>query len=114
VPTPSGAQVPMEMLADIRTQDGPPDIRTENGQLVGFVFIDVTTTDIDGYVRRASERLSETMHFPQGCSLQWVGQFQYLREAEQRLLLVVPFTLLLIVVLIYMNTGSAIKTCIVL
>ena len=74
----------------------------------------MTTTDIDGYVRRASERLTETMHYPQGCTLQWVGQFQYLREAEQRLLLVVPFTLLLIVVLIYLNTRSAIKTCIVL
>jgi Cu(I)/Ag(I) efflux system membrane protein CusA/SilA len=114
VPTPSGAQVPMEMLADIRQRTGPPDIRTENGQLVGFVFIDVTTSDIDGYVHRASERLAGRMHFPQGCSMQWVGQFQYLREAEQRLLLVVPFTLLLIVVLIYLNTRSAVKTCIVL
>jgi Cu(I)/Ag(I) efflux system membrane protein CusA/SilA len=114
VPTPTGAQVPMEMLADIRVQGGPPDIRTENGQLVGFVFIDVTTSDIDGYVRHASERLAATMHYPQGCSMQWVGQFQYLREAEQRLLMVVPFTLLLIVVLLYLNTRSAIKTCIVL
>jgi Cu(I)/Ag(I) efflux system membrane protein CusA/SilA len=114
VPTPAGAQVPMEMLADIRQRTGPPDIRTENGQLVGFVFVDVTTTDIDGYVRRASERLAETMHYAPGTSMQWVGQFQYLREAEQRLLVVVPFTLLLIVVLIYLNTRSAVKTCIVL
>jgi Cu(I)/Ag(I) efflux system membrane protein CusA/SilA len=114
IPTPSVAQAPMEMVADIRTESGPPDIRTENGQLAGFVFVDVTTTDIDGYVRRASERLAETMHYPQGCTLQWVGQFQYLREAEQRLQLVVPLTLLLIVVLIYLNTRSAIKTCIVL
>ena len=114
VPTPSGAQVPIEMLAEIATHTGPPDIRTENGQLVGFVFVDVTTSDIDGYVRRASQRLAETMQYPPGCSMQWVGQFQYLQEAEQRLLLVVPFTLLLIVVLIYLNTQSAVKTCIVL
>ena len=114
VPTPSGAQVPIEMLADIQQRTGPPDIRNENGQLVGFVFIDVTTSDIDGYVRRASERLAERVHYAPGTYMQWVGQFQYLREAEQRLLIVVPFTLLLIVVLIYMNTRSAIKTCIVL
>jgi len=114
VPTPSGAQVPMEMLADIRERTGPPDIRNENGQLVGFVFIDVTTTDIDGYVRRASERIAQQVHYAPGTYMQWVGQFQYMREAEQRLLLVVPFTLLLIVVLIYMNTKSAVKTFIVL
>jgi Cu(I)/Ag(I) efflux system membrane protein CusA/SilA len=114
VPTPTGAQVPMEMLADIRQRTGPPDIREENGQLVGFVFVDVTTSDIDGYVRRASERLAERVHYAPGTYMQWVGQFQYLREAEQRLLLVVPFTLLLIVVLIYLNTRSAVKTCIVL
>jgi len=114
VPTPSGGQVPMGMLADIQTRTGPPDIRNENGQLVGFVFIDVTTSDIDGYVRRASERLAQRVHYAPGTYMQWVGQFQYLREAEQRLLVVVPFTLLLIVVLIYLNTRSAIKTCIVL
>jgi Cu(I)/Ag(I) efflux system membrane protein CusA/SilA len=114
VPAPTGAQVPMGMLADIQQRTGPPDIRDENGQLVGFVFVDVTTSDIDGYVRRASERLAERVHYAPGTYMQWVGQFQYLREAEQRLLLVVPFTLLLIVVLIYLNTGSAVKTCIVL
>ena len=114
VPTPSGAQVPIEMLADIEQRTGPPDIRNENGQLVGFVFVDVTTSDIDGYVTRATERLAERVHYAPGTYMQWVGQFQYLREAEQRLLLVVPFTLLLIVVLIYLNTRSAVKTCIVL
>jgi Cu(I)/Ag(I) efflux system membrane protein CusA/SilA len=114
VPTPSGAQVPMAMLADIQERTGAPDIRNENGQLVGFVFVDVTTSDIDGYVRRASEQLAERVHYAPGTYMQWVGQFQYLREAEQRLMLVVPLTLLLIVVLIYMNTRSAVKTFIVL
>jgi Cu(I)/Ag(I) efflux system membrane protein CusA/SilA len=78
------------------------------------VFVDVTTSDIDGYVKRASERLAERVHYAPGTSMQWVGQFQYLREAEQRLLLVVPATLLLIVVLIYLNTKSGVKTLIVL
>jgi Cu(I)/Ag(I) efflux system membrane protein CusA/SilA len=114
VPTAGGAAVPMEMVADIQTRTGPPDIRDENGEMVGFVFVDVTTSDIDGYVKRASERLAERVHYAPGTSMQWVGQFQYLREAEQRLLLVVPATLLLIVVLIYLNTKSGVKTLIVL
>jgi len=114
VPTPSGAQVPIGMLADIRRQTGPPDIRDENGQLTGFVFIDSTTSDIEGYVRRASARLAERVHSAPGVSMEWVGQFQYLREAGRRLLLVVPFTLLLIVVLIHLNTRSVVKTFIVL
>jgi Cu(I)/Ag(I) efflux system membrane protein CusA/SilA len=82
--------------------------------LVGFVFVDVTTSDIDGYVQKASQRLAERVHYASGTRAEWVGQFQYLREAKQRLLLVVPFTLLLIVVLLYMNTQSAVKTFIVL
>ena len=114
VPTPSGAQVPMEMLADIQQRTGPPDIRDENGQLVGFVFVDVTTSNIDGYVRRASAHLAQEVHNAPGTTIQWVGSFQYMREAWQRLSIVVPFTLLLIIVLIYLNTQSAVKTFIVL
>ena len=114
VPTPSGQQVPIGMLADLQRRTGPPDIRNENGQLVGFVFVDLTTTDIDGYVRAADQRLAERVHNAPGTRTEWVGQFQYLREAEQRLQLVVPFTLLLIVILIYLNTHSAVKTAIIL
>src|SRR2546423_993125 len=100
VPTPAGAQVPISLLADIRYRTGPPSIRNENGQLVGFVFVDVTTSDIAGYVRRASERLSQRVKFPPGYYPLWAGQFQYLQEAEQRLKIVVPFTLLIIFVLL--------------
>ncbi|MEO8439228.1 MAG: CusA/CzcA family heavy metal efflux RND transporter [Spartobacteria bacterium] len=114
VPTPTGAQVPIELLADISFKTGPPSIRSENGQLVGFVFVDVTTSDIAGYVRRASERLAQTTQFAPGTSIHWAGQFQYLREAEQRLKVVVPLTLLLIFVLLYLNTRSIPKTFIVL
>jgi len=114
VPTPTGAQVPIGLLADIRYRTGPPDIRDENGQLVGFVFVDLTTSDIDGYVRKASERIRDRVQFPPGYYMQWAGQFQYLKEAEQRLKIVVPLTLLIIFVLIYINTQSVVKTFIVL
>jgi Cu(I)/Ag(I) efflux system membrane protein CusA/SilA len=114
VPTPTGAQVPIGELADVSYRTGPPDIRDENGQLVGFVFVDVTTDNIDGYVKAANARLAQRISFPSGCYLQWAGQFEYLKSAEERLRVVVPFTLLIIFVLIYLNTRSAARTAIVL
>ncbi|HEY3863059.1 MAG TPA: CusA/CzcA family heavy metal efflux RND transporter [Verrucomicrobiae bacterium] len=114
VPLPGAAQVPISMLADISFKTGPPSIRTENGQLVGFVFVDVTGGDIQGYVDAASKRINQTVKFPPGCYIQWAGQFEYLKSAEQRLKVVLPFTLLIIFMLIYLNTKSAVKTVIVL
>jgi Cu(I)/Ag(I) efflux system membrane protein CusA/SilA len=114
VPTPTGAQVPISLLAEIRYKTGPPSVRSENGKLVGFVFVDITTSDIDGYVRKASQLLSERIQYPPGYYIEWAGQFQYLQEAKQRLKIVIPFTLLIIFVLIYMNTRSVTKTAIVL
>jgi Cu(I)/Ag(I) efflux system membrane protein CusA/SilA len=107
-------QVPISLLADVHYKTGPPSIRNENGQLVGFVFVDITSNDIDGYVRAASQRIRERVHFPAGCYVQWAGQFEYLKAAEARLKIVVPLTLLIIFVLIYLNTKSVTKTIIVL
>jgi len=114
VPTPTGAQVPISLLASISHRTGPPSIRNENAQLVGFVFVDITTDDIAGYVKAASERIRERVQFPPGYYIQWAGQFEYLKAAEKRLAVLVPFTLLIIFVLIYMNTKSMTKTVIVL
>ncbi|MCI0534342.1 MAG: efflux RND transporter permease subunit, partial [Verrucomicrobiales bacterium] len=108
------AQIPISMLADLSYKTGPPSIRNENGQLVGFVFVDITSDDIQGYVDAAAKRITETVQFPPGYYIQWAGQFEYLKSAEQKLKVVVPFTLLIIFVLIYMNTKSAAKTVIVL
>ncbi len=113
-PTPTGAQVPKSMLAEISNKTGPPSIRNENAQLVGFVFVDITTADIGSYVKAASERIGERVQFPPGYYIQWAGQFEYLKAAEKRLTILVPFTLLTIFVLIYMNTQSITKTLIVL
>jgi Cu(I)/Ag(I) efflux system membrane protein CusA/SilA len=108
------AQIPISMLADVSFKTGPPSIRTENGQLVGFVFVDVTSNDIQGYVDAASKYIRQTVKFPPGNYIQWAGQFEYLKSAEQRLKVVVPFTLLIIFMLIYLNTKSVVKTAIVL
>jgi Cu(I)/Ag(I) efflux system membrane protein CusA/SilA len=114
VPTPAGAQVPISMLADIHYKTGPPSIRSENGKLVGFVFVDVTTSDIDGYVRKASQHLSQRIQYPAGYYVEWAGQFQYLQAAKERLKVVVPFTLLIIFVLLYFSTRSVARTFIVM
>jgi copper/silver efflux system protein len=107
-------QIPISTLADIQFKTGPPSIRTENGQLVGFVFVDITTDDIDGFVRDASRQIQQHVQFPKGYYMEWAGQFQYLKDAEKKLKVVIPFTLLIIFVLIHLNTGSAVKTLIVL
>ena len=114
IPTPTGAQIPISLVADIRYRTGPPSIRNENGQLVGFVLIDPATSNIDGYVRHATKRIAERVKFPAGYHIEWAGQFQYIKQAEQRLKIVVPLTLLIIFVLIYFNTRSVVKTSIVL
>src|SRR5881296_3704020 len=114
VATPTGAQVPIDLLADIRYKTGPPSVRSENGKLVGFVFVDITTSDIAGYVRKASQLLNQRIQYPPGYYVEWAGQFQYLQEALQRLKIVVPFTLLIIFLLIYISTRSVIRTLIVL
>src|SRR5205807_7087806 len=107
-------QIPIGMLADISYKTGPPSIRNENGQLVGFVFVDITTDDLEGYVKAASQRIGESVQFPPGYYLQWAGQFEYLKSAEQRLRIVFHFTLMIIFIFIYINIRSSVKTIIVL
>ena len=113
-PSEGVGHIPISMLADIQYKTGPPSIRNENGQLVGFVGVDITTDDIGSYVTAASKRINESVQFPPGYYIQWAGQFEYQERAFKRLLLIGPFTLLIIIVLIYLNTKSAVKTAIVL
>ncbi|HZV34946.1 MAG TPA: CusA/CzcA family heavy metal efflux RND transporter, partial [Verrucomicrobiae bacterium] len=108
------AQIPISMLADISFKTGPPSIRNENGQLVGFVFVDITSEDIRGYVKAATKRIAERVQFPAGCYVQWAGQFEYQQRESKTFSLLFPVTLAIVFVLIYLNTRSLIKTMIVL
>lgn len=115
VPTPSGAQVPIGQLADIVTNTGPPAIKDENGMLTGWVYVDITSDrDIGSYVKEAKERIAKEIEIPPGYTLGWSGQFEYKERAEKRLLMVLPLTLLIIVLLLYINTKSWIRTAFVL
>jgi Cu(I)/Ag(I) efflux system membrane protein CusA/SilA len=113
VHTPAGPLVPMAQLADIRYTSGPPMVRDEDAQLVGYVFVDVAGRDLGGYVAEAKQTVAERIELPPGVHLAWAGQFQYLERAKEKLLIIVPFTLLLVFVLVYLNTGSVTKTLIV-
>jgi copper/silver efflux system protein len=110
----TGAQVPISQVADLELATGPPMIGEEDGQLVGVVFVDVTGRAIADYVTDAKAAVAERVALPPGYRLAWVGQFEYLQRAKARLRIVVPVTLLLICLLLYMNTGSATETGIVL
>ena len=114
VAVPGGAQVPLSELASIQYSSGPPEVRSENGQLVTYVSVDTIARDFGGYVQQAGERLQQRVHPAPGVYWEWAGSFEQLQQVEQRLLLIIPFTLLIIILLIYVNTRSFVKTCIVL
>ncbi len=114
VAIPGGAQVPLSSLAAIEYASGPPEVRSENGQLVSYVSVDTTAGDFGGYVQKAGDRLRGSVHAAPGVYWEWAGSFEQLQQVEQRLLVIVPFTLLIIILLIYLNTRSFMRTCIVL
>lgn len=113
VNAPGGASVPLKQVADIRFVSGPPMIRSEDGRLAGFVFID-TSRPLADYVEDARRVVAEQVQLPDGVRVSWVGQFKYLERAKAKLLVVVPLTLLLVIVLLYLNTRSIIETLVVL
>jgi len=114
VPTPHGAQVPLAQLADLRVAAAPSSIRDEDGQLVGYVFVDVVGRDIGSYVEEAKQAVARDVRLPPGYRLDWAGQFQYLERVRTRLAVVIPLTLFIVFILLYLNTQSFAKTTIIL
>ena len=114
VPTESGAHIPLAQLADIQLVEGPAMIRNENGQLAGYVYVDMSGRDLGGYVADAKRAVAEHLELPKGYHLLWSGQYENLARVRQRLTFVLPLTIFLIALLLYMNTRSAVKAGIVL
>jgi len=114
VATPSGAQIPLGEIADIHMKTGPGMIRDENGRLSGYVYVDVSGRDIGSYVHDAKEAVAKTVHVPAGYELVWSGQYEFMQRVAERLKMVVPITLFIVFLLLYFNTGSAVKTMIIL
>jgi len=111
-------QIPLGQLVDIRTSSGPPVIRNENGALTGWVYVDMAGRDIGGYVNDAKKAVSEKIEkaglLPTGYRFEWSGQYEHMLRVKERLKLVVPITLALIFVLLYMNFKSIPETFIIL
>lgn len=113
IATPDGSEIPLSQVAELHTALGPPMIRSEGGKLVGFVFVD-TDRPIAEYVADAKRAVADNAHLSSGTRVEWVGQFKYFERAKARLKWVIPFTLGIICLLLYANTGSLAETAIVL
>jgi Cu(I)/Ag(I) efflux system membrane protein CusA/SilA len=112
---PAGAaMVPLGQLVKISLLKGPPVIRTENARLAVYIYVDIQGRDIGGFVSDAQKVIARDVPLPSGVSLQWSGQFEYLERAKQRLALVVPVTLLIVFMLLYLNFRRLTETLIVM
>ncbi|MGH6806009.1 MAG: efflux RND transporter permease subunit, partial [Ensifer adhaerens] len=114
VPLPGGGAVPLGEVAKVELNRGATSIRTENGQLATYIFVDITGRDLGGYVTDAQKAVTETVKLPPGYSVGWSGQFEYLERAEARMKIVVPVTLLIIFLLLYLNFKALTETLIVM
>ena len=114
IPTPTGAQIPLGQIADLVITQGPPSIADEAGALAGLVSVSVAGRDLRGYVEDAQRAVRELVRLPSGYRLVWTGQYEHLVRAEERLKLVVPVTLAVILLLLYLNFRSLAKSLIVL
>jgi len=114
IPTPTGAQIPMEQVADIRVRRGADMIKSEGSRPTAWVFVDLRDVDVGSYIKRAKEAISARLKIPPGYSLIWSGQFEYMERARERLQVVIPITLALVVILLYLSTGSLARVLIIL
>jgi Cu(I)/Ag(I) efflux system membrane protein CusA/SilA len=114
IPTPTGAQIPIGDVAEMVIHHGPMFIRTEGAVPTIYVYVDANMSDIGGYVNKARQYLDEHLTVPNGYFITWSGQFEFMQEAAKTLALIIPATLLLVLLIIYLNTKSFTKTLIVM
>jgi Cu(I)/Ag(I) efflux system membrane protein CusA/SilA len=113
VRTPVGQQIPVAQLADVRIRSGPMVVRSEGTRPNAWVYVDITGIDVGTYVKTAMRAVAERVKLPAGYTITWSGQYEYMQRAERRLLVVIPLTVFIIFVIIYLNTRSLAKTAIV-
>ncbi len=114
IPAPTGVQIPLTMVADINYNRGPAVIKSENARPNAWVYIDISTSDIGGFVARAKRVLDEQVTVPSGYTITWSGQFEYMERAAARLSVVAPVTLLIIFLLLYLNFRNLTEPLIVM
>jgi len=114
ISTPVGAQIPLSLVTDLKLRRGPPSIKTENATPNAWIYVDIKTSDIGGYVAEAKKIVAEQVNIPAGYSLVWSGQFEYMERANARLQVVVPITLLTIFLLLFFNFKNFVAPAVVM
>jgi Cu(I)/Ag(I) efflux system membrane protein CusA/SilA len=113
VPAAGGRHIPLGQLATITIRNDPDSIKSENARRTAWIYVDIQGIDLGSYVKAAQKAVAEHIKLPAGYSIVWSGQFEYMQAARQRLMVIIPLTVLIIFVIIYMNTKSVVKTGIV-
>ena len=114
VTAPTGQQIPLGQLGRFSYVTGPAGIKSENAKPNAWIYVDIRNVDVGTYVKQAREQVARRVEIPPGYSIGWSGQFEYMERAQQQLMLIVPLTLVIIFVIIYVNTGSLMETGMVL
>lgn len=114
VPTPTGQHIPLGELASLQFVEGPPMLKSENARLTGWVYVDIAERDIGSYVQQARQTVAESVSLPAGYAIEWSGQFEQMQEAEQRMRLVIPGTVLIIFMLLMVYFGRLDRTLMVM
>ncbi len=115
IATPTGAQIPISQVAYIFTRMGPPSIKTEGARPQAWIYVDIDPTqDVGSYVERARRAVDREVKVPPGYAIEWSGQYEYMQEARARLKVIVPVTLAIIFLLLYLNFGSVVEVLIVM
>ena len=114
VVTPQGKRIALADVADVYIEDGPPGIKSENARLNGWVYVDIDGVDIGTYVATAQQVVAEQLVLPAGYSINWSGQYEYMLRAKEKLTYVVPLTLAIIVILLYLNFRNFIEVAIIM
>ncbi len=112
--TPSGAHIPLADVAHVTIVDGPPAIKSENARLTGWVLVDINNRDLGSYVKEAQQIVNEQIKLPPGYALSWSGQYEYMERAKQRLMTVVPVTLAIIMLLLYLNFRRFLEVAVIM
>ena len=114
IPTPTGAQIPLALVTEINYTRGPPVIKSEDARPNAWIYVDISTSDIGGFVNKAKEAINQQVKIPSGYTLTWSGQFEYMERAAKRLSIVAPATLFIIFLLLYFNFRNVVEPVVVM
>ena len=112
--TPNGQRIALGDVANVKIEDGPPSIKSENARINGWTLVDIEGVDIGSYVQQAQSLIKEQLNLPSGYSIDWSGQFEYMQRAKEKLIYIIPLTLAIIIVLLYLNFKAVVPVMILL